>query len=68
MVNRRADGVEIFRLRGYTKYIFHCGGFAAAMKNIFFLFFFGPAGGGFWRSSRPRSEKGQTSGEGPGEG
>ena len=27
-----------FRPRRQKKYIFHCGGFAAAMKNIFFLF------------------------------
>ncbi len=45
------------RFRGpKKKIVFHCGGFAAAMKNIFFMFFL-PCWGGFRRFPRRRPEK-----------
>ncbi len=45
--------------------VFHCGGEAAAMKNIFFMFFL-PCWGGFRRFPRRRPEKAKLQGRGAG--
>ncbi len=51
------------RFRGpKKKIVFHCGGFAAAMKNIFFMFFL-PCWGGFRRFPRRRPEKAKLQGD-----
>ncbi len=43
--------------------VFRCGGFAAATKNIFFMFFL-PCWGGFRRFPRRRPEKAKLQGRG----